>query len=92
MRLLLAPVVAFQFCFSAAAKDYRLCIGEFDGKSPVAPIVYAGCGADPQKVAAETCAIYVEGQPKAVPYRLIHEGSHDGNRCGYEWYTIQCLE
>jgi hypothetical protein len=87
--------ILFSICLQASsvqAAEYRLCIGEFDQKCPVAHSVYAGCGADPQAVAASTCAIYLDGQKKSVPYRIVHQGSHDGNRCGYEWYSINCLD
>jgi hypothetical protein len=74
------------------ARDYRLCIGEFDEKCPVAHNVYAGCGANPDTVADNTCAVTVQGQKKFMPHRLIHQGSHDGNRCGYEWYSVECID
>jgi len=77
---------------AANAKDYRLCIGEYDEKCPVSHDVFAGCGADPDIVAENTCAITLQGQKKYIPHRLIHQGSHDGNRCGYEWYSIECID
>lgn len=80
------------FSLLAEAKDYRLCIGEFDEKCPVGHDVYAGCGADPDVVADSTCAISLQGKKTLVPHRLIHQGSHSGNRCGYEWYSIECLD
>lgn len=72
--------------------EYRLCIGEFDEKCPVSHTVWAGCGSNPDTVADNTCAITVQGQKKFVPHRLVHQGSHEGNRCGYEWYSIVCLD
>jgi hypothetical protein len=77
---------------SSYGRDYRLCIGEFDEKCPVSHNVFAGCGTDPDTVADNTCAVTVQGQKKFLPHRLIHQGSHDGNRCGYEWYQIECIE
>ncbi len=86
-------IVALALSYSpAAAKDYRLCIGEFDEKCPVSHNVFAGCGANPHAIADETCALVVQGQKTYVPHRLIHQGSHDGNRCGYEWYSIECID
>ncbi len=76
----------------AAAREYRLCVGEFDEKCPVSHNVFAGCGANADTVADNTCAIRLQGQLRHIPYRLIHQGSHDGNRCGYEWFSIECLD
>jgi hypothetical protein len=88
-----AIVLACAFsCCPAVGKDYRLCIGEFDEKCPVSHNVWAGCGANPDTVADNTCAVTVGGQKKLIPHRLIHQGSHDGNRCGYEWYSIECMD
>jgi hypothetical protein len=88
----LTAVFTLQLLSMAAARDYTLCIGEFDEKCPVAHNVFGGCGSKPDAIADSTCAIRFQGQVTSIPYRIIHRGSHDGNRCGYEWYLIECLE
>jgi hypothetical protein len=76
----------------AFGSQYRLCIGEFDEKCPVVHNVFGGCGSDPNILADNTCAIRMQESVKHLPYRIIHQGSHGGNRCGYEWYSIECLD
>jgi hypothetical protein len=92
LRLTIVLLVISLEPIQASATNYRLCIGEYDEKCPVSHNVFAGCGAGADVVAANTCAKVQNGQKVSVPYRLIHEGSHSGNRCGYEWYTIECKD
>lgn len=77
---------------TAFGSQYRLCIGEFDEKCPVSHNVFGPCGSSPDVMADNTCAIRMQGTVRHLPYRIIHQGSHDGNRCGYEWYSIECLD
>jgi len=91
--LILIAGVVTAISAPAVAKEYRLCIGEYDQRCPVSHNVFAGCGASPDIVAADTCAKTTrDGKKESVPYRLIHQGSHGGNRCGYEWYLIECQD
>jgi hypothetical protein len=70
-------------CVSAIAQEYRLCIGEYPQKCPVKYDQYSYCGASADVVAAKIC--------RAMKYRLVHLGTQGGNKCGYEWYLVECL-
>jgi hypothetical protein len=91
MRTLLVAVTLLAIS-PATGREYRLCVGEFDEKCPVSHNVSGGCGANADAIADATCAIRLQGEVKHIPYRLIHQGTHEGNRCGYEWYSIECLD
>ena len=80
-------------CLTAAtAGTYNLCIGEYwlDGRhfGAICPAgqPYAYCGTDPKVVAAQLCR--QEGSTGRST--VVHAGSHDGNKCGYEFYVITC--
>ncbi|MBG21070.1 MAG: hypothetical protein CML31_14130 [Rhizobiales bacterium] len=78
---------------TATAGTYNLCIGEYwkDGRHGGAICnggaePYAYCGTDPKVKAAELCK--QEGST-GTPI-VVQTGSHDGNKCGYAYYTITC--
>ena len=77
---------------SAGAVDIRVCIGEYEDKCPVSKQAFFGCGTTFDQAANSVCAITIDGQRKVSPYRVIKQGDHDGNRCGYTWGVIQCLD
>jgi hypothetical protein len=76
----------------AGAADFRVCIGEIENNCPVAHNSMFGCGTSFDQAAAVICAITVDGKKKISPYRVVPQGTHDGNRCGYSWGIIQCLD
>src|SRR5437660_141142 len=76
----------------ADAIEFRVCIGEYEDKCPVSKDAMFGCGTTFDQAATSLCAITVDGQKKVSPYRVIPQGTHDGNRCGYSWGRIQCLD
>jgi hypothetical protein len=77
---------------SFADQDFRACAGEYDSKCPVAHNAWFGCGTPPEQMAKNLCAVhYPNGTTKHSPFRYVHQGSHDGNKCGYEWYLITCI-
>lgn len=93
----LTPSIAFLaatlYVTAATAGTYTLCVGEYwkDGRHDGAICEggaqpYAYCGADPKVEAAKLCRQEgSNGNPT-----VVQTGSHDGNKCGYAFYTITC--
>lgn len=78
---------------SSADMKFRPCVGEYDDKCPVAHDAWFGCGTTPDQMGQTLCTVhYPDGKTKTSPYRYVHQGSHEGNRCGYEWYSLTCLD
>ena len=76
-----------------SADAYRVCIGEKEHDCPASHNLYASCGGNPHNVAKETCTIFEDGKPVgAGRYRLRHDDSAAGGHCGYEFYSITCLD
>ena len=74
--------------------DYklRICIGEDQANGcPVAKDAMFGCGTTADHGAENVCTITKNGKKEVLSYRLVHEGSHSGGRCGYEWYLVTCM-
>jgi len=68
----------------------RFCIGS--GNCPVLVQVTKNCGSDANQVAQEICTIHrAGGESRALEYQLLHEGTRDGGKCGFNWYTAVCL-
>jgi len=75
-----------------ADQTYRVCTGEDQANGcPVSKDAMFGCGTSPDQMAASVCTVTVDGQKKVQPYRVLRQGSHDGGRCGYEWYAVTCV-
>jgi hypothetical protein len=78
---------------SFANQTIRICIGEDQANGcPVSKDAMFGCGTTIDAAASQVCAITREGNKVISPYRVIHQGSHEGGRCGYEWYQVTCLD
>jgi hypothetical protein len=76
-----------------SADAYRVCIGEKEHDCPASHNLYASCGANPHNVAKETCTIFEDGKPAGGGrYRLRHDDSASGGHCGYEFYSINCVD
>jgi hypothetical protein len=68
----------------------RFCIG--GGNCPVVVQVMKNCGSDADQIAQEVCTIHRPGgENRVLEYQLLHEGTRDGGKCGYNWYTVVCL-
>jgi hypothetical protein len=68
----------------------RFCIGS--GNCPVVVQVMKNCGSDADQIAQEICTIHRAGRERReLEYQLLHEGTRDGGKCGYNWYTVVCL-
>ena len=68
----------------------RFCIGS--GNCPVLVQVMKNRGSDVDQIAQEICTIHrVGGENRVLEYQLLHEGTRDGGKCGYNWYTVVCL-
>jgi hypothetical protein len=86
-------IYLFASAFPAVAStDFRVCIGEIENNCPVAHTAMFGCGTTFDDAAKIVCAITKDGQKNVSPYRVIPQGTHDGNRCGYSWGLIQCYD
>jgi hypothetical protein len=76
---------------ASADQTIRICIGEDQANGcPVSKDAMFGCGTSIDVAASQVCATK-DGRKTVSPYRAIHQGSHDGGRCGYEWYLVTCL-
>jgi hypothetical protein len=68
----------------------RFCIGS--GNCPVLVQVMKNCGSDADQIAQEICTVRrAGGERRELEYQLLHEGTRDGGKCGYNWYTVVCL-
>jgi len=67
----------------------RFCIGS--GNCPVVVQVMKNCGSDADQIAQEICTVRRGGERRELEYQLLHEGTRDGGKCGYNWYTVVCL-
>jgi hypothetical protein len=78
-----------------ATADYskRVCGGEDQANGcPVGKDIMLGCNPTPQQLIAAACTIYKpDGTRTTLPARIEHQGSHEGGRCGYEWYSVTCI-
>jgi hypothetical protein len=77
----------------AAERNVRVCMGEDQANGcPVSRDAMFGCGVSIDAAASQVCAITKNGQKTVSPYRYLHQGSHEGGRCGYEWYSVTCID
>jgi hypothetical protein len=75
----------------ALADTFRVCMGEDQANGcPVSHDAMFGCGVSIDQAASQLCAITQNGQKTVAPYNYVHQGSHEGGRCGYEWYSLNC--
>ena len=75
---------------AAAESTIRACIGE--NNCPVAVQAMFACGSTVDTVAASVCTITRNGQRTVSAYRIILQGSHEGDHCGYRWFQVVCLD
>ena len=90
--LIIVILISFRLILPATASNFRVCIGEIENNCPVAHDAMFSCGTTFDQAASTLCAITADGQKKVSPYRVVPQGTHDGNRCGYSWGIIQCLD
>lgn len=76
----------------AAATEHRLCIGEYERGCPVSHDLYGYCGESVQLIVARNCTKIVDGKSQSVPFNFTQLGSRDGNKCGYTWFRVECLD
>jgi hypothetical protein len=70
-------------------KITRACIGEKN--CPVAVQSMFPCGYTEIRAGAELCTVYKGGGTKVVlDYTIEHQGTHEGNKCGYSWFLVTC--
>jgi hypothetical protein len=68
----------------------RFCIGS--GNCPVVVQIMRDCGSDADQIAQEICILRrAGGEKRELEYQLLHEGTRDGGKCGFNWYTVVCL-
>ncbi|WP_426237388.1 hypothetical protein [Pararhizobium sp. DWP1-1-3] len=70
----------------------RFCIGELVNKCPVQVQAFYTCGTSYEQAAADICTVYIDGTKKVSPFRLVKQGTHEGNQCGYGWAQVTCLD
>src|SRR5262245_48471044 len=69
---------------------HRFCIGS--GTCPVVAPIIRNCGSDADQIAREICTLRrAGGERRELEYQLVHEGTRDGGKCGFNWYTVICL-
>jgi hypothetical protein len=74
-----------------ADRQIRVCIGQYDNKCPVIYDAFFGCGTTLDTAATNVCTITRNGKKEVLPYQIIHQGDHSGNRCGYVWFLVICI-
>lgn len=67
----------------------RACIGEKDCPVPVASM--AACGNTEQSVANALCTIYDDKGRTILKHTIQHQGTHEGDMCGYAWFLVSCI-
>jgi hypothetical protein len=68
----------------------RFCIGS--GNCPVLVQVMRDCGSNADQIAQEICTLHRPGgERRELEYQLLREGTRDGGKCGYNWYTVVCF-
>jgi hypothetical protein len=68
----------------------RFCIGS--GNCPVLVQVMRDCGSNADQIAQEICTVHRQGaERRELEYQLLREGTRDGGKCGYNWYTVVCF-
>jgi len=68
----------------------RFCIGS--GNCPVLVQVMRDCGSNADQIAQEICTVHRPGaERRELEYQLLREGTRDGGKCGYYWYTVVCF-
>ena len=44
------------------------------------------------QIAREICTLRRPGgERRELEYQLVREGTRDGGKCGFNWYTVVCL-
>ncbi|MEJ0013388.1 MAG: hypothetical protein WDM94_12350 [Bauldia sp.] len=67
----------------------RACIG--DKVCPVAVAAMFPCGYTELQVATEVCTLYkADGSTAVLDHSIVHQGTHAGNKCGYDWFLVTC--
>ena len=68
----------------------RFCIGS--GNCPVVVQIMKDCGSDADQIAQEICTLRrAGGERRELEYQLLHEGTRDGGKCRFNWYTVVCI-
>jgi hypothetical protein len=68
----------------------RFCIGS--GNCPVVVQVMRDCGSNADQIAQEICTVHRPGgERRELEYQLLREGTRDGGKCGFTWYTVVCF-
>jgi hypothetical protein len=93
------PSYQFTLQCDEQANTFRICVGQYSDKCPVAYDMFVVAASDDgakrgdklRKVAQEGCTV-IDGTEKVeLPFSVIKQGEHSGNCCGYAWYRIQCF-
>jgi hypothetical protein len=79
----------FGWIGQVAADPMYFCVGEKDFNCSIKPVY--DCGTDANGVAQSLCTATTPEGPKRLPYILNTVGIHDGNKCGYHMYRVDCL-
>jgi hypothetical protein len=92
---IILPVRATVICSAPAFadRDVRVCIGEDQANGcPVAHNAMYRCNTTIVDAAKAVCTVYNRNGTQTVsPFRFVHQGSHEGGHCGYEWYVVTCV-
>lgn len=73
----------------AASGPMYFCIGEKDFNCEIRPVY--DCGTNADGVAQGLCTATTPQGPKPLPYLLSTIAVHDGNKCGYHMYRVECV-
>jgi hypothetical protein len=68
----------------------RACIGEKVCPVPVASMF--PCGYTEQAAANSLCTVYKpDGSTQILNHTIQHQGTHEGDHCGYDWFLVNCF-
>ena len=74
---------------ASAGSPMYFCIGEKHSNCEIQPVY--DCGTSTHGVAQGLCTANTRHGPKPLAYMLNEVAVHDGDKCGYHMYKVECL-
>lgn len=74
---------------ASAGSPMYFCIGEKHPNCEIQPVY--DCDTSAHGVAQGLCTANTRHGPKSLAYLLTDVAKHDGDKCGYHMYKVECL-
>ena len=74
---------------ASAGSSMYFCVGEKNLNCEIQPVY--DCGTSTHGVAQGLCTANTRHGPKFLAYLLTDVAKHDGDKCGYSMYKVECL-